>query len=184
MTRRRPSSSDLVRRVAALCCGLGLTLAAVAEAPSPVAMVEGLASYYGSKFHGRRTASGEVFDKTVFSAASNRFPLGSHVAVLRPSNGLCVVVRINDRMHRRHRARVIDISKSAADYLEMLQAGVVKVKVALLDESLQARGHLACADAFASPARENADAVGVGGDVGYNPSGMINLGPSPGISPP
>lgn len=160
-------------------------MAATADAPSPpVDVLEGLASYYGSKFHGRKTASGEIFDKTAFSAASNRFPLGSQVAVLRPANGLCVVVRINDRMHRRHRARIIDISKAAADYLEMLQAGVVKVRVVLLDESLQARGHLACADAFASPARENAAAVGVGGDVGYNPSGMINLGPSPGISPP
>ena len=147
-------------------------------------MVEGLASYYGNKFHGRKTASGEVFDKTQFSAASNRFPLGSRVAVLRPANGLCAVVRINDRMPRRHRARVIDVSKSVADYLEMRQAGVVKVRLALLDASLQARGHLACADAFAASAPESAAAVGAGGDVGYNPSGMINLGPSPGNTPP
>jgi len=169
----------------ALCCGLGLTMVAVADsAPRPVDAVEGLASFYASKFHGRKTASGEIFDKTSFTAASNRFPLGSQVAVLRPANGLCVVVRINDRMHRRQRARIIDLSKAAADYLEMLQAGVVKVRVVLLDESLQARGHLACSDAFADPARENADMVGVDGDVGYNSSGMINLGPGPGILPP
>lgn len=175
MTRRRPSSSDLVRRVAALCCGLGLSLAAVAEAPSPVDVVEGLASYYGSKFHGRKTASGERFDKTAFTAASNRFPLGSSVAVRRPANGLCVVVRINDRMHSRHRARIVDLSKAAADYLEMRQAGVTRVEVVRLDDRLIERRHLACADVFPSVTDVTKDIVGPDDDVGYNPQTTIIL---------
>jgi len=174
--------SDCLRQVAALCCGLGLSVVVLADAPPPAAdVVEGLASFYASKFHGRKTASGEIFDKTEFTAASNRFPMGSRVAVLRPANGLCVVVRINDRMHRRHRARIIDLSKAAADYLEMLQAGVVKVRVALLDESLQARGHLACAEAFGA---HSGDAADEAGDVGYNPGETIILRPDTGISPP
>lgn len=177
--------SDRFRRVVALCCGLGLSVVVLADAPPPANnVVEGLASFYASKFHGRKTASGEIFDKTEFTAASNRFPLGSRVAVLRPANGLCVVVRINDRMHRRHRARIIDLSKAAADYLEMLQAGVVKVRVALLDESLQARGHLACADVFGVSSGEVLDAPGKADDVGYNPGSAYFLRPDTGISIP
>jgi rare lipoprotein A len=177
--------SDCFRRVVALCCGLGLSVVALADAPPPAAnVVEGLASFYASKFHGRKTASGEIFDKTAFTAASNRFPLGSQVAVLRPANGLCVVVRINDRMHRRQRARIIDLSKAAADYLEMLQAGVVKVQVVLLDESLRARGHLACAYAFGAPPGDLVDVPGEAGDVGYNPGTADFLRPDTGISIP
>ncbi len=99
----------------------------VAESPS-----EGLASFYGGKFHGRRTASGEVFDKKKFSAASNHFPLGTWLAVHRPDNGQCAIVRVNDRMSRRQQHRLLDLSKSAAEYLGMLRAGISRVQVAVL----------------------------------------------------
>lgn len=92
----------------------------------------GAASYYGGGFHGRLTASGERFDKHDMTAASNRFPLGTWVAVRRESDGRCVVVRINDRMHPRHRIRVIDLSRGAAEQLRMISAGVVMVRVASL----------------------------------------------------
>lgn len=151
--------------------------------------MEGLASYYGGKFHGRKTASGERYDKTQFSAASNRFPIGTRVAVLRPVNGLCVIVRINDRMHRRHRVRVIDVSKGAADYLEMLKAGVVKVRVAPLRADWLQRGTLACADAFAPEncpdcgrPRESGAAVGDPADVEYNPAGIVTFRSETGLS--
>lgn len=151
--------------------------------------MEGLASYYGGKFHGRKTASGERYDKTQFSAASNRFPIGTRVAVLRPVNGLCVIVRINDRMHRRHRVRVIDVSKGAADYLEMLKAGVVKVRVAPLRADWLQRGPLACADAFAPEncpdcgrPQESGAAVGDPADVEYNPAGIVTLRSETGLS--
>lgn len=151
--------------------------------------MEGLASYYGGKFHGRKTASGERYDKTQFSAASNRFPIGTRVAVLRPVNGLCVIVRINDRMHRRHRVRVIDVSKGAADYLEMLKAGVVKVRVAPLRADWLQRGPLACADAFepkncpdCSRPQESGAAVGDPVDVEYNPAGTVTFRSETGLS--
>ena len=94
--------------------------------------LHGSASFYGRDFHGRRTATGEVFDLRGFTAASNRFPLGSWVAVRRLDNGRCAIVKVNDRMHSRHKRRVIDISRSAAEHLDMIKAGVVLVRVALL----------------------------------------------------
>jgi rare lipoprotein A len=92
--------------------------------------LRGLASFYSFGFVGRRTASGERFDPHRFVAASNHFPLGSLVAVLRPDNGRCAVVRINDRMHKKHRRRIIDVTYGVAKYLGMLRAGVVPIQLA------------------------------------------------------
>lgn len=91
--------------------------------------LHGIASFYGPGFHGRRTASGEIFDQRGFSAASNRFPLGTWVAVRRLDDDRCVVLRINDRMHPSHRRRIIDVSRGAAETLGMVNAGVVLVRV-------------------------------------------------------
>jgi hypothetical protein len=77
-------------------------------------------------------SSGEVFDVREFTGASNRFPLGSKVAVYRPDTEACVIVRINDRMAG-HRKRVIDLSRSAAEALGSLRSGVAIVRVARLD---------------------------------------------------
>lgn len=91
--------------------------------------LRGKASFYGPKFQGRKTATGEIFNNKLFTAASNLFPLGTLVAVKRPDTNLCVVVKVNDRMHPKHQSRVIDLSKSAASYLNMVRDGVVKVQV-------------------------------------------------------
>lgn len=91
--------------------------------------LRGKASFYGPRFQGRKTASGEIFSNKLFTAASNLIPLGTLVAVKRPDTNLCVVVKVNDRMHPRHRARVIDLSQNAARYLEMVREGVVKVQI-------------------------------------------------------
>ncbi len=108
--------------------------------------LHGQASFYGKGFHGRRTSTGERFDVKQFTAASNHFPLGSLVAVRRVDDDRCAIVQINDRMHARHRRRVIDVSHAAAEYLGMLRAGVVFVRVA----PLKADG--ACQAAFESEA--------------------------------
>lgn len=91
--------------------------------------LRGKASFYSPRFQGRKTASGEIFSNKLFTAASNLIPLGTLVAVKRPDTNLCVIVKINDRMHPRHRARVIDLSHSAAKYLDMVRDGVVKVQI-------------------------------------------------------
>jgi len=112
-------------------------------------IVAGRASFYSTAFHGRRTASGETYQHQVISAASNRFPIGTLVAVRRVPSARCVVVRINDRMG--HRKRVIDLSREAAVALGMIEAGVVDVEVTPLPKYLV--GHeRACLLAFQAPA--------------------------------
>lgn len=91
--------------------------------------LRGKASFYGPRFQGRKTASGDIFNNKLFTAASNLIPLGTLVAVRRPDTNLCVVVKVNDRMHPRHKVRVIDLSQSAARYLDMVRDGVVKVQI-------------------------------------------------------
>ena len=108
--------------------------------------LRGSASFYGKDFHGRRTATGEIFDRHSFTAASNRFPLGSWVAVRRLDSDRCAVVKVNDRMHARHRRRIIDVSRGVAEYLDMVRAGVILVRVAPLKGD--ARDDQSCQAAF------------------------------------
>ena len=88
----------------------------------------GLASWYGSAFHGRRTANGEVYDKYHLSAAHPTFPLPSYARVTNLENGTSVVVRVNDRGPF-HEGRVIDVSSKTADLLDMKRTGTAKVRV-------------------------------------------------------
>ncbi|RIX45164.1 MAG: septal ring lytic transglycosylase RlpA family protein [Rhodocyclales bacterium GT-UBC] len=114
--------------------------------------LHGSASFYGMGFHGRRTSTGERFDIREFSAASNHFPLGSMVAVRRLDNERCAIVKINDRMHSKHVRRIIDVSRSVAEYLDMVRAGVVLVRVAALKSGWRQRGLGACHEAFEAEA--------------------------------
>jgi len=88
----------------------------------------GNASYYGGKFHGRTTASGERFNQNAMTAAHRTLPFGTKVTVKNLSNGKQVVVKINDRGPS-SKSRVIDLSKGAAKKIGMIQAGVVPVEL-------------------------------------------------------
>lgn len=110
--------------------------------------LHGHASFYGHGFQGRKTSTGERFDVQQFTAASNRFPLGTMVAVRRLDNDRCAIVKVNDRMHAKHRKRVIDVSRGVAEYLDMIRAGVVLVRVAALQGDWKERGAAACQAAF------------------------------------
>lgn len=110
--------------------------------------LHGLASFYGKGFQGRKTSTGERFDIKQFTAASNRFPLGTMLAVRRVDNERCAIVKVNDRMHAKHRKRVIDVSRSVAEYLEMIHAGVVFVRVARVKNGERGEGAGACHAAF------------------------------------
>jgi rare lipoprotein A len=90
---------------------------------------QGLATWYGAAFAGRKTASGERFDPNAMTAAHRTLPFGTWVDVVRVDNGLSVRVRINDRGPFGHAERVIDLSRAAADKLGIVRAGVAKVKV-------------------------------------------------------
>lgn len=92
----------------------------------------GKASYYSSRLHGRRTASGEPYDETDLTAAHPALPFGTLVQVTNTYNNRAVVVRINDRGpfigHR-----IIDVSQRAAEQLGMVRAGSARVQIEVLD---------------------------------------------------
>ncbi|MEQ6433496.1 septal ring lytic transglycosylase RlpA family protein [Comamonas sp. w2-DMI] len=94
---------------------------------------QGLASWYGEQFHGRKTASGERFDSSDFTAAHRSLPFGSRVCVRSSVTGKSVIVRINDRGPFAP-GRVIDLSKAAAQELGMLGLGIKPVELWQLDE--------------------------------------------------
>jgi len=91
----------------------------------------GVASYYGEKFHGRRTSNQEVYDMYAFSAAHKSLPLPSFARVTNLDNGHSVVVRVNDRGPF-HDGRVIDLSYAAAVKLGIREAGLGRVEVRAL----------------------------------------------------
>ena len=88
----------------------------------------GIASWYGGRFHGRKTASGEVYNLYKFTAASRTLPLGTYVLVVREDNGKMVVVRINDRGPY-VKGRIIDLSRASAHQLNMVKKGISRVTV-------------------------------------------------------
>ncbi|WP_238858389.1 septal ring lytic transglycosylase RlpA family protein [Faunimonas pinastri] len=88
----------------------------------------GLASWYGSDFHGRRTANGEVYDVGSITAASPTLPLPSYVRVTNLQNHRSLLVRVNDRGPY-HSNRLIDVSERAADLLAFKGAGTASVRV-------------------------------------------------------
>jgi len=88
----------------------------------------GLASWYGPKFNGGRTASGEIYDMNHLSAAHKTLPLPSYVRVTNLDNDTSVIVRVNDRGPFVS-GRIIDLSKKAAEMLDVTGAGVANVKV-------------------------------------------------------
>lgn len=101
-----------------------------APPPPPAAQFQqsGLASVYAQRLHGRRTASGERYDRHAFTAAHRHLPFGTLVKVVNLKNGREVKVRINDRGPYR-KGRIIDLSYAAAKQLEMLREGVTHVKI-------------------------------------------------------
>ena len=93
----------------------------------------GLASWYGKRFNGRRTASGERFRAGGFTAAHRTLPIPSYVRVRRVSSGEEVIVRINDRGPS-HPGRVLDLSYAAANKLGILRLGSAEIEMELLTE--------------------------------------------------
>ena len=92
----------------------------------------GLASWYGRKFHGRKTASGETFDMNALTAAHRSLPLNCYVKVTNKTNGKSVVVKVNDRGPF-HGNRVMDLSYGAAKQLGITNKGVGNVSIERVD---------------------------------------------------
>jgi|HubBroStandDraft_3_1064219.scaffolds.fasta_scaffold02241_2 rare lipoprotein A len=108
----------------------------VTPAPAGEVIQRGQASWYGAKFNGRRTASGERYDMRELTAAHPSLPFGTLVQVTNVENGRQVVVRINDRGPFKRR-RVIDVSYAAARQLGLVGAGTARVELALAGEDLR-----------------------------------------------
>lgn len=111
---------------------------------------QGRASYYGNKFHGRRTSNQEVYDMYAFTAAHRNLPLPSFARVTNLDNGKSVIVRVNDRGPF-HENRLIDLSYAAAVKLGFREAGTARVEVrALLPEDMNASAEAAQAPGAAA----------------------------------
>ena len=106
---------------------VALALAATAGVAA-AQMEEGTANFYGDKFQGKKTASGEVFDKNGLTASHKKLPFGTKVKVTNVENGKSVVVTVNDRMAASNPA-VIDVTRRAAEELDFAKDGKAKVKV-------------------------------------------------------
>ena len=121
---RGSSRSAPAARTSRTRCSAATTCRSPATAPSSE---RGLASWYGKKFHGRRTANGETYDMYAMTAAHPTLPLPSYARIRNPANGREVVVRINDRGPF-HAGRIVDLSYAAALRLDLLR-GVAPVEL-------------------------------------------------------
>jgi len=99
--------------------------------PAPGTVQEGMASWYGPGYDGKRTSSGEVFDQDALTAAHFDWAFGTRVEVTLLSTGRRCVVRINDRFPN-HKGRVIDVSKAAAQSLGLIGPGTGRVRLEVL----------------------------------------------------
>jgi peptidoglycan lytic transglycosylase len=93
----------------------------------------GQATFYGNSFEGRSTASGEPFDPLAFTAAHRTLPFGTVVRVVCPASHQVVYVTINDRGPFGSRRRIIDLSRAAAERLDILRLGVADVRVEVVE---------------------------------------------------
>ena len=104
---------------------------APAAKPATRSLGSGVASYYGDRFHGRRTASGQAFNMHAMTAAHKTLPFGTRVLVTNPRNGKSVTVTINDRGPYAH-GRTIDLSQAAATEIGLVQRGHGTVELAII----------------------------------------------------
>lgn len=119
--------------VSAVVCAACLPASGTALPSNGAKMVEeGTASYYGDQFEGRSTANGERFRQSERTAAHRTFPFGTIVRVTNLKTGLSTTVRINDRGPFRD-ARVIDLSRAAAEEIGMVADGLAQVRLEVLD---------------------------------------------------
>jgi rare lipoprotein A len=104
----------------------------VPATPAPIGWTEtGVASWYGPGYDGRRTASGEVFDMHALTAAHRKLPFNTWLEVTNLKNGEQVEVRITDRGPFKD-GRIIDLSKGAAERIDMVRDGIVRVRLKVI----------------------------------------------------
>ena len=185
------------RNVRRFACGWAVLLGAVvpstpraeaAVAASPAAtesvahpgfVQTGVASWYGGSFHGRRTASGEIFDSHQLTVAHPTLPLGSVVEITNLENGRSAVARINDRGPF-VRPRIIDCSHAVANALGFVADGLANVRVRVLDSlrphRVEPRTRDNAVDEDTAPANPRASEVTSGTGFRAEPKFCVQLG--------
>jgi len=133
------AACTLILSLAALAAFGQAAARAASDAPSAAArdepkVQEGVASWYGPGFHGKRTASGEIYDKEGLTAAHRTLPFGTYLLVRSLDNGSSVVVRVNDRGPFA-KGRALDLSEAAARMLGMIASGTARVSFEAIPES-------------------------------------------------
>lgn len=125
-----------MRLLFAFLCFLSFCLPAMAQKSGAKKQKSwtGIASYYHTKFNGRKTASGAIFSNQKLTAANNFLKLGTRVRVTNLKTGKEVVVVINDRLHARNK-RLIDLSQAAAKELGFFGKGLCKVRIEVVETS-------------------------------------------------
>ncbi|RFM28761.1 septal ring lytic transglycosylase RlpA family protein [Deminuibacter soli] len=113
------------------CLLLGAATFGQSGGDSDPKVITGKASFYSKNLDGTETSTGEIFSNKKLTGASNEYPLNTWVRVTNVRNGKTVVVRINDRMHKKmaKKGRVIDLSRAAAKRLDFMGRGITKVKL-------------------------------------------------------
>lgn len=102
------------------------------ETPAVGTVVEGIASWYGPDYHGKRTSSGERYDQDGLTAAHAYWAFGTRVKVTLLSTGRSVVVRVNDRFPS-HKGRAIDLSRGAARAIGLIGPGTGQVRLEVVE---------------------------------------------------
>ncbi|MFC5193113.1 septal ring lytic transglycosylase RlpA family protein [Algoriphagus aquatilis] len=124
-------ASNVLTRLALFFFLFLLSLKGYAQADS-LLIQEGTASYYGKKFQGRRTSSGEIFHLDSMTAAHKNLPFGTWVKVTRTGQDKSVLVKINDRLPKSS-SHVIDVSRKAGELLGLIGPGFAQVRIEALN---------------------------------------------------
>ena len=118
----------IVFLIAGIYLFAGDTMEAGATKPK---LLYGTASFYSNTFNGKKTANGEIYSHKKMTAACNVLPLGTWIKVTNLRNGKSVVVKTNDRLHKRMK-RVVDLSREAADKLDYVKSGLTRVRIEVI----------------------------------------------------
>ena len=123
MNTPNPRKRLMIAAILVMVSTMSMAVMAVAQTAE-----QGVASFYSDKFQGKKTSSGEVYDKNGLTASHKKLPYGTKVKVTNVANGKSVVVTVNDRMAAKNKA-VIELSRGAAEELGFAQKGKATVKL-------------------------------------------------------
>jgi rare lipoprotein A len=173
----RPNPRSLIAAAFLLAFALAaFALTADAQSASAAEGNVGVASWYGSDFHGRRTSNGEIYDKEKLTCAHRTYAFGTYLLVRNLDNGASVVVRVNDRGPFA-KNRIIDLSEAAARIIGMIPTGTARVSLeaipkeeALAWKGAPLQGQAPLQGANQGGAKPNASPKAPGGASGSSPA--------------